>query len=96
MIGSSPHSRVISLPDTDRHRQARVQRERADLFAEHASKATLPETREMYARVALMECALADELERQIANKRDVTASLRSNLSTACPSEPITRFYDGQ
>ena len=66
MIGCSPHSRVISLPDTDRHRQARVQRERADLFAEHASKSTLLETREMYTRLALVECALADQLERQI------------------------------
>jgi hypothetical protein len=54
------------VADAELHRQARVQRERANLFAEHASKATLPETREIYARLALAEYALAEQLERQI------------------------------
>ena len=54
------------MTETELHRQARVQRERADLFAEHASKASLAETREIYARLALAEYALAEQLERQI------------------------------
>jgi len=51
------------MTESDFHRQARIHRERAKLFAQHASMAKFPETRQMYERLAIRESALADEFE---------------------------------
>ena len=58
---------VYFMAESDLHRQARIHRERAELFAQYASMAKFPETRQMYERLAIRESALADQFERQAA-----------------------------
>jgi len=53
--------------ESELHRQARIHRERAKLFAQHASVAMFPETRQMYERLAIIASALANQFERRAA-----------------------------
>ena len=53
------------MTESNLRRQARIHRERAELFAQYASMGIFPETRQMYEHLATRESALADQFERE-------------------------------